>query len=259
MKKQEIHDTDIVVVIPVYKTALEPEEMAYYFHNCKVLKNYAITLVAPKGMDVDAYQKENNISVEYFPAYYFENISAYNKLMLSIEFYNRFENFKYILICQTDVFIFKDKLLDWCNKGYDYIGAPWVNKAFFLFQYVLVKMGIRYALQMLFSHNIFNAVGNGGLSLRKVSTFLDVLATNSEALQWTANEDFFWSFFAKTRGRSLSRPSATEAALFSIEVNPGKLMKKQNNQLPMGIHAWERYSPGFWKDYIAEKLRNSEK
>jgi hypothetical protein len=174
--------------------------------------------------------------------------------MLSVDFYNRFCNYKYLLICQTDVFIFKDDLAEWCQKDYDYIGAPWVNKAFFLFQYVLVKMGIRYALQMFFSHNIFKAVGNGGLSLRKVSTFLEALAANSEATQWTANEDFYWSFFAKINDKPLSKPPATEAALFAIEVNPRKLMKKQNNQLPMGIHAWGRYSPGFWKDYINKHI-----
>ena len=46
-------------------------------------------------------------------------------LMLSPFFYESFLDFKYVLIHQLDVFIFKDELNYWCNQNYDYIGAPW--------------------------------------------------------------------------------------------------------------------------------------
>ena len=31
-----------------------------------------------------------------------------------------------MLIYQLDAYVFKDELLNWANKGYDYIGAPWL-------------------------------------------------------------------------------------------------------------------------------------
>ena len=45
----------------------------------------------------------------------------------------------------------RDELLDWCNKNYDYIGAPWVKKE---------------------RDNILLKTGNGGFSLRKSNPIL---------------------------------------------------------------------------------------
>lgn len=246
---------DIVVVIPVYQEQPSDKELNYFFHNCKTLKNYHIVLVAPDGLDVSSYINDYILEVQYFKSHFFKDISGYNRLMLSDFFYKRFEQYRYMLICQTDALIFKDELLDWCKKDYDYIGAPWINKPIFLFQYVLVKKGIGCALQMLFRNNLFRAVGNGGLSLRKVSSFIEVLADNKQSEAWKINEDFYWSFFAQKERNNFKKPSAREAALFSIELNPKKLMKKQNNVLPFGIHAWERYNPEFWKDIIDNTLK----
>jgi hypothetical protein len=119
-------------------------------------------------------------------------------------------------------------------------------------------MGFGYAIKMLFDNNLSNAVGNGGFSLRKVSTFLKVLQTNQSAKKWTANEDFFWSFFAKANGKKLLKPLAAEAGLFCIELAPEKMMKRQNYVLPMGIHAWKRYNPKFWEKYINNSLANDK-
>lgn len=44
--------------------------------------------------------------------------------MLEADFYRRFGKYKYMLIYQLDAFVFSDKLLDFCEMGYDYIGAP---------------------------------------------------------------------------------------------------------------------------------------
>jgi hypothetical protein len=249
-------NTEIVVVVPVYKPQPEPEEMVVFNHNSHILRNYPVVLVAPQDLNVGNYTDGNSVQVEFFPSHFFQNIAGYNRLMLSEEFYSRFNSYKYILICQTDVFVFKDELDEWCKKDYDYVGAPWINKPLFLFQYVLAKMGFGYAIKMLFGNNLSNAVGNGGFSLRKISTFLKVLQANQSARKWTANEDFFWSFFAKIDGRRLYKPTATEAGLFCIELAPEKMMKRQNHVLPMGIHAWKRYNPKFWEKYINNSLAN---
>lgn len=248
---------DVVVVVPVYQEKLSTKEMNFYNHNCKILCNYHFVLVAPDGLDVSSYINDYTLEVQYFKSHFFKNISGYNRLMMSDSFYKRFEEYRYMLICQTDALIFKDELLDWCRKDYDYIGAPWINKPIFLLQYVIVKKGIGYALDMLFRNNLFRAVGNGGLSLRKISSFIEALNLDKNAVKWNVNEDFYWSFFARIKRKPLSKPSAREAALFSIELNPKKLMKKQNNILPMGIHAWERYDAEFWQKHIGQLFGNN--
>lgn len=253
-----ISDKDIAVVIPVYKENPGDKELKYFQHNCKVLENYSIYLVAPEGMATGNYQKETDLQIEYFEATYFQNIAGYNRLMLSKEFYKRFERYRYVLICQTDAFVFRDELLSWCRRGYDYIGAPWINRPFFLFQYVVAKMGLVVALQMALKNNLKKAVGNGGLSLRRIDSFITALKQEKDISRWKINEDFYWSFFARVNGESLRKPGTEEASLFGIELSPRKTMNKQNNQLPMGIHAWEKYDPLFWRQYIKEALNTKK-
>jgi hypothetical protein len=53
----------------------------------------------------------------------------------------------------------------------------------------------------------------------------------------------------------LKKPAAEEAGLFSIELSPRKIMKRQNGVLPVGIHAWEKIDPEFWKPFIQQVLK----
>jgi hypothetical protein len=81
--------------------------------------------------------------------------STYSRLLLSADFYRRFSDYDYILIYQLDCLVFSENLNRWCDMGFDYIGAPWVG---------LGPDGSAYV----------SRVGNGGLSLRKVRSFLRV-------------------------------------------------------------------------------------
>jgi hypothetical protein len=252
---QKILKEEVAVIIPVYKKNLNSTEMEHFDHNCRILRKHPLILVAPRGLDISNYSNEKNLIIEYFDPEYFESISGYNRLLLSELFYERFQRFQYILICQTDAFVFTDSVLSWCQKGFDYIGAPWINKPFFLFQYVLAKLGVFYAFKILFKNNVFRAVGNGGLSLRKVDTFKEALKQEQNIGKWRINEDFYWSFFAKFKGACLTKPGAKEASLFSIELSPSRTMKKQNSVLPFGIHAWEKIDSEYWKSYVGIALK----
>jgi hypothetical protein len=64
-----------------------------------------------------------------------------------------------MLIYQLDAWVFKDDLMKWCNKGYDYIGAPWFE-----------DFGSYEKGKKLWR------VGNGGFSLRKIKYFCKVLS-----------------------------------------------------------------------------------
>ena len=87
---------------------------------------------------------------------FFTSVSSYSRLMLSKQFYQDFRNYEYLLVYQLDCLVFADHLEQWCNQGYDYIGAP-------LFR---VKGQ---------PESGFSGACNGGFSLRKVNSFLQVL------------------------------------------------------------------------------------
>lgn len=73
--------------------------------------------------------------------------------------------------------MFKDELTAWCNRGFDYVGAPWTIKKKYenpIYKPVLAIKSFIYKLKVKPSRYAWlgNKVGNGGLSLRKVDTHL---------------------------------------------------------------------------------------
>ncbi|AYN03261.1 DUF5672 family protein [Flavobacterium sp. 140616W15] len=117
----------VKIIIPIYKEHFGELEEKSFLQCVKVLKNYDIVLVQPEGLDNSYITNEfNQIKAISFPKRYFENIDGYNELLLSSLFYEAFLDSEYILIYQLDAFVYKDALEEWCQKGYDYIGAPWI-------------------------------------------------------------------------------------------------------------------------------------
>src|SRR5438045_2328317 len=146
----------VIITVPVYRLPLPPEEEISLCHLKKFLNGYDITLVAPKSLKLQG-EHLTSMPVVRFADEYFKDIAGYNKLMLSREFYGRFKKYKYILIYQLDCLVFSRDLDQWCEKGFDYIGAPWFRS---------------YGEDT--SEGLWR-VGNGGLSLRRVDKFLAVL------------------------------------------------------------------------------------
>ncbi|MBE6300540.1 MAG: hypothetical protein E7085_01610 [Parabacteroides distasonis] len=260
----------VIIVIPIYKDFLSESELLSLKQCLKILGTFDIVLVCSNDIDLSKYklifrEYKLPIVVEYFDTMFFKSVVGYNRLMLSQSFYTRFQRYEYILIYQLDAYVFENKLTEWCNKGYDYVGAPWLwpNKKF------------------------HETCGNGGFSLRKVKTFISLLNTPLEKKIFSfkglmcyyryrgplhkfkyvllgllgyrnslnyfvninpVNEDIFYS---SLKYDYFSIPEAQEAMYFSFETEPSFLYEKTNNILPFGCHAWEKYEYAtFWKKII---------
>jgi hypothetical protein len=259
---------NVKILIPIYKSYFGELEEKSFLQCMKVLGNYEIVLVQPEGLD-NSYitEKFNAITVESFPKHYFQNIEGYNELLLSALFYERFLDSEYILIYQLDAFVFKDELDFWCDKNYDYIGAPW----FFGYSEPL--------------SNDFIGVGNSGFSLRKISSmrnaiqkiyfeehkyfriskkkrFLDTIRmpldyfniwrnkNNTIQIARHFNEDWFVSYVIPKHIVDFIIAPIDDAIKFSFEVKPDYLFDINNQMLPMGCHAWDKYNFEFWKPHI---------
>lgn len=224
---------DVAVVIPYYHRKLtETEKIS--FHNClDVLGHYPVVLVVPEGMGEEDYPSEPGLLFEAVPDGWMESVESYNRMMLCKDFYSRFLQYEYILVYQLDAFVFSDSLERFCGYGYDYIGAPWLPG-------------------MYYPHNLERCmwyVGNGGFSLRKISSFLRILDTcPTDSI--TVHEDIFWA----SRESEQFRVAPVEIALqFAFERYVRQCYSLNHNQLPFGCHAWEKYDFGFWKPIFAEK------
>lgn len=232
----------VAVVIPLYKSTFSASEELSLGQVKAVLGSHPIVFICPDNLSTEKYsQFIPQAKVKRFSDEYFQNVEGYSRLMLSPAFYKEFLNFNYILIYQTDAYVFRDELLEWCNKGYDYIGAPWTERP------PLVHGKPKIDIQNWF----IGRVGNGGFSLRKVKSHYNNTRFFRPILRFMEkNEDMFWGLFLYWLNPFFKRPEWREALHFAFEMNPKKSFELTEQQLPFGVHAWEKYDKEFWEEYI---------
>lgn len=250
-----------VIVIPVYRVFTPTE--AFAFRQCvDVLGSHPISVICPKNLDVsfiDGFRKNIDIDYVRFEPKYFEGIKGYNNLLLTPSFYERFADYEYMLIYQLDAFVFHDSLNYWVDKGYDYIGAPWVpNSSIFQATFGDLVRWIRRTRHpagttLRITHaQMHYRVGNGGFSLRNIAKMKETCERFADEIsrlpagEARAQEDIFFSLYIQKRA-GITVPGWKEAAAFSIENNPRRCLRLTSGKLPFGCHGWSR--GGVWKKF----------
>lgn len=249
----------VCVCIPIYKEKLNSFEELSVKHNIKIL-NDDICFFAPEGLDINYYSQFAYKEIIYFDKSYFISTDTYNSLLLNPVFYEKFNTYSFILICQPDAFVFIDNLKYWCSQGYDYIGAPWIgkhfNKMFRTERSLQLMPFLKYPVWYLKArYNNSFRVGNGGFSLRKVDSMIHSVEKYCDVIKdWDLNEDNFFSMYVPFYEKKFKIPGIKEAVAFSIENSPELALRLNNNQLPFGCHNWYNgMFINFWKKYIKIK------
>ncbi len=252
----------VAVVIPCYKSILNPLEERSLKQCQKILDNYDLIFALPAGLEVK--QKPSSVKVEEFDQNYFKNISGYNRLMLSPEFYERFLEYDYILLYQLDSFVFKDELKMWCEKGYDYIGAPWIATRN-LISFLLKPFNSRSIKKR---KPVFFKVGNGGFSLRKTKSFYGISKKLASEIKKQleekkgeiyTNEDVFWSLKVPKFYPGFSIPEYKEAVGFAMDRKPKIALKINNNKLPFGCHGIDKPKvKKFWEPIVEKEYQKNK-
>ena len=246
-----------IIAIPVYKPQLDSYEQLSLQRCLQVLRQHPICLFHPEGLDLSAYEKEfekeeKEFRHESFAPHFFKSQRAYNHLMLTPDFYQRFQAWEYLLIYQLDAYVFSDQLEEWCARGYDYVGAPFLK--------------LNRAID-------WRNAGNGGFSLRRVSSFIRLFSHKgniltarglwrfyryrgplhrlpltiqglfgignklTDFLAWEKqNEDLFYSMLDDSVLK-WNIPDSRTAMYFSFEGQPSQLYRA-SGRLPFGCHAF---------------------
>ena len=232
----------VVVVVPVYKNDLSITEKVSFEQLFRILGHYPIIFVAPERMrGCNLLEKK---TVEWFSDSYFVSTDSYSELLLSIEFYERFIRYEYMLIYQLDAFVFSDQLLKFCDMGYDYIGAPWPCC-------LMPKLKKR--------------VGNGGLSLRNIESCLRMVKKKNiiinmikmKGLNYSV-EDIFFAFCGNISELNFSLSSVKDAADFSLEWNISHRYENISKKLPFGCHGIQYLYYSF-RPYIEPFIMENQK
>ena len=275
----------VCVTIPVYKPHPDKDEILSFKQCLSVLVKYDISIFTMESLDLSEYQKiadslSLKLDVKYFADQFFSSIHGYNKLVRSLAFYESYSDYEYILIYQLDAWVFSDQLTEWCDKGYDYIGAPWCKEN-----------------APPSETNPFVRSGNGGFSLRRTGYFINILSSNKKlftpagikqkierlktnprsikrfarflgyktgflnhirAINNSARlEDWFWiENFANTDTYfPLRIPEPEISMYFAFEQWASYLFEKTSHTLPFGTHAYKKYEyETFWKNHIPDTL-----
>ena len=242
LKSGEKKEFNIAICVPFHKCELSDFEKISLKQLLNVLKRYEIIFVVPESLNASPFDK-CGIKFELFKDEFFESQKSYSRLMLEKAFYKRFASYDYILIYQLDSFVFSDKLTDFCRLGYDYIGAPGIV--------------IDPYLGTLFKGKKYYHWENGGLSLRKVQSFIRVLDNigDIKGLPYEEYlydcEDFLYSYLASDDKYGFTMAPLEIASTFSVEFNlDNSFQRIKNGELPFGTHAWYKLNYDMWKAII---------
>lgn len=248
------------IAIPVYKedlTIIEELSLRRLHNTLKDKSN--VYAFCPIELNLDKYREIfPELKAMEFEPENFTSIDAYSHLCMKYEFYDAFSEYEYMLIYQLDCYLVKDAIGWWCDKGYDYVGAP-----------ILVPHSDWQNFSVDNEGNITRftpVVGNGGLSLRKINTFKFLTNPNEELRQrYKITDDKIKDvhyedvYFCVELNNlyEIEMPSWKDAMHFAIDMNPDIAYDKYEMKgLPIGIHAFEKNMP-FWRDKV-DDFNNDE-
>lgn len=249
----------VKIVVPIYKSDLDEFEQMSLKRSVEILGRHTFSIACPEGLDlkqVEPYFRGVDFEIKRFSAHYFKGIDGYNRFLLSPEFYETYLGVDYILICQTDVYVFRDDLQKWCEKNYDYIGAPWIASPQNAWNKLMLKIRNAFNKKKKSNHHFFK-VGNGGFSLRKVETMHKItveLKDEIEKMLKTRDEfkfyqeDVFISLYASRFFPEMKIPDYREAVDFCIDRKPHIAYKINGNKLPFACHGFNKPKVrSFWQ------------
>ncbi len=224
MNKKELNK-NVCVVIPFYKPQLDETEFISLKRCFEIFPNRHLILLGPEGIDASAYHLEKGRLQEIrMDKKYFKNVKSYSNLLTRSFFYKQFRAYDFMLIHQLDAFVFRDELDKWCNSGYKYVGAPWINARYY-----------------------FRRAGNGGFSLRKVSAFYKTAKLFESITNLTKlNEDVIWANNPFSFTPLFKVANFDNSLHFAFETEPKHCYELTGKCLPFGTHAWGKNDPEFW-------------
>jgi hypothetical protein len=231
-----------VTVVPIYRPELPPDEVWALDRSLPLLAGRRVVFIGPQSLDARWYHgRYPQVELMRFDDHHFASIQGYNLLLLDPAFYRAFTGHEFMLVLQTDAVLLSDQLDHWAGQPYDYVGAPW-------------PQGIEISVQLDrhqggHHRKVYAKVGNGGFSLRRIAACLDLLAEFPDGLtlfrRSGSSEDLFFSVLGSLSTRFVL-PGEMVAAQFAWELLP-ESYHAMLGRLPMGVHAWRKHSPAFWR------------
>ena len=267
----------LVIVTPVYLEEITENELLSIQSIKQHLNQYDRAIISPRKFESNpkfiTQWEEYGYKVVFFDNQHFSSIEKHNKFLMSQLLYETFAEYDYMLMAQLDVLIFSNSIGYWMDKKLDYVGSSWI-----------INEGKNKKL-------VGNG-GNGGLSLRNIQTFLKVIDSKKfyskrdlfnilpayskvrnilfvglliqlKPLQsfahllkrfFAGKEDMFWSYYAPFFVEDYHLASLEDTVAFAFERYPEFCFEENQQKLPFGTHAWEKYNIEFWEKHQEDTI-----
>lgn len=267
----------VAIMVPLPSPKLSADDEISIRHLRRHLGGYDKFLLVPQGMPVDM----DGFSVLELDRKHFGSAANHNRMLYRTDFWENFADYEYVLMYHLDALVFSDQLQEWCDRGLDYIGspflkcadAPWVreervgNGGFALYRVpsVLKVLWNRYAddpsrwyqdhywRQIEVQRNLLKPVraavpawlkGKATAPLRGQLQKMDRTEVNERG------NDLFWSDHAKRYLPEFRVASLEDGLAFSFEMEPRRCLERTGGRMPFGCHAFGRYDRAFWEQHF---------
>lgn len=235
----------LAVVTPIWEPCPSPAAQALMRVTDRHSTSVPRVLVGPHGMATDWYRESfPDWTIRDLDPACFASVDAYSAALLAPGFYESFADFDAIVLCQLDAVLLKDPtplaLVD-----ADYLGAPWeppIRVIWWRHTWLHERRIYRMMGRRL-------TVGNGGLSLRRPTAFVEFTSRLSRRRDYENlrkyNEDMVVSYFGARYGLRIG--SVEQARSTFMEYGLRDL-----SQIPdvHGIHALERVNPALFRQMV---------
>lgn len=248
------------IITPIYKETPDPIEQLSLqrLHNVIGELNYDVYFVTYQGLNINEYIKlYPNAKISYFDKYFFQSTATYSQLCFNYDFYNTYNEYDYMFIYQTDCYLINDNFHTYTTFDYDYIGAPIFS----------TDCGWPTVKEVNGKRVYTPVIGNGGFSMRKISTFIELTDPNGEFRQTVQLTDehikhLLWEdlFICVELPKYYDIRIAPLKVGFSFawDMSVDVIYNLWNiHTLPMCIHAWDK-NIRFWQLHIPEIKDNVE-
>ena len=240
------HSASFVMLTPIWQPSLGDTELRSLSISAGANKAVDKIFIAPEHLPLDFYRDRfPTWQFHLFDSRNFESVRAYSYWMTQPEIYRTFAHYDYMVMCQLDSILLRDvrdlPVVDW-----DYLGATWEPAV------RILKLGQRALVATLAPRSEGPwwvklmgrkvAVGNGGLSVRRVSAMIKcseaLLNKYRDSLRTGLLEDLYFSALGPSVGlrvaeESLAGSVFAEAAAAGLS-DPGEFF---------GFHGLEHTNP----------------
>lgn len=266
----------VAIVVPLSsRPGLQEEEEISLRQLVHHLGPYEKFLMMPEGMDLEI----EGFKAQVYPRKYFGSAAAHGKLLGSRSLYRDFLDYEYIFFYHLDSLVFRDELMEWCDKDIDYIGPPWINcedspwvdrprvgnGGFTLLRVdsAMKALTNRYLMKpTTYWFDLFTShapacliAGLGKLEAkfpnwRMVGTLMREWREMEDPASVNRHNDVFWADMAVMYEPGFKVASLEDGLKFAFEVSPRTCLEMNGGEMPFGCHAWARYDRAFWEPFL---------